>query len=56
MTYKTNRGLASASKADRHRVASSGGSAPHPKGRGMQLVDKKRRREIAAMGGKARHS
>lgn len=56
MTKKNTptRGLASASKEDCKRVASMGGRAPHPNGRGMQNVDPKRRIEIARLGGLAR--
>lgn len=55
MTAQSNRGLASADESTRRRVASAGGSAPHPRGRGMQRVSPEKRREIASKGGRARH-
>jgi hypothetical protein len=46
------RGLASASKATRRRVAAAGGKAPH-RMRGLQAASLQTRRRVAAMGGKA---
>lgn len=49
---KTKRGLASASKSTRRRVAAAGGNAPH-RLRGLQAASLQTRRRVAAMGGKA---
>lgn len=54
-TTKPKRGLASASKKTRQRVARMGGEAHHPKGRGLQNADKKTRQRVARAGGKASH-
>lgn len=52
---KSKRGLASASKKTRQRVARMGGEAAHPKGRGLQNADKATRQRVARAGGKASH-
>jgi hypothetical protein len=49
---KGKRGLASATKSTRRRVAASGGRAPH-RLRGLQAASLQTRRRVAAMGGKA---
>ena len=49
---QVKRGLASASKETRKRVASAGGKAPH-KLRGLQAASVETRKRVAAMGGKA---
>lgn len=46
------RGLASASRITRRRVAAAGGKAPH-RLRGLQAASDATRRRVAAMGGKA---
>lgn len=52
---KTNRGLASADKATRQRVAQAGGQAPHRK-RGLQAADPETRERVARAGGAAPHA
>jgi len=56
MTNKDNekRGLASADKETRERVASEGGKAPHEK-RGLEATDEETRERVASEGGKASH-
>ena len=49
---KSKRGLASASKLTRRRVAAAGGKAQH-RLRGLQAASLQTRRRVAAMGGKA---
>ena len=49
---KGKRGLASASKATRKRVAGAGGKAPH-RLRGLQAASKATKRRVAALGGRA---
>jgi len=49
---KIQRGLASASRTTRRRVATAGGKAPH-RLRGLQAASAATRRRVAAMGGKA---
>ena len=51
---KDKRGLASADRETRERVASEGGSAPH-KERGLQAADDRTREEVARKGGEAHH-
>lgn len=53
MKIASKRGLASASKEMRQRVASLGGRSVHPNGRGMQNVPQKKRIQIARLGGMA---
>lgn len=48
---QVKRGLASASKETRKRVASAGGKAPH-KLRGLQAASAETRKRVAAMGGR----
>ncbi|MHB8565553.1 MAG: hypothetical protein ACYC7D_04295 [Nitrososphaerales archaeon] len=53
MTEHRRRGLASASKEDRHRVAMQGGNAHHEV-RGLQGADPETRSAVAKLGGFAR--
>jgi hypothetical protein len=48
----SKRGLASADKQTRERVAQLGGKAPHNK-RGLQAADQKTRVMVAQMGGRS---
>ena len=52
---KRNRGLASANKETRIRVASKGGKAPHTE-RGLEAANPDTRRRVASKGGKASHN
>lgn len=49
----SKRGLASADKETRERVASEGGSAPHEE-RGLQAADEQTRKEVARKGGESK--
>ena len=49
-----DRGLASADKETREKVAKKGGEAPHEK-RGLQAADEETRERVAREGGKASH-
>ena len=48
----SNRGLASADKETRERVARAGGEAPHDE-RGLQAADEETRKRVAREGGKS---
>ncbi|MDN5868253.1 MAG: hypothetical protein L0H55_12775 [Candidatus Nitrosocosmicus sp.] len=50
-----DRGLASANKETRERVARTGGEAPHDE-RGLQAADEETRKRVALEGGKAYNS
>ena len=52
---KIKRGLASADKKTRERVASEGGKAPHDE-RGLEAADEETRERVASEGGKSSRS
>lgn len=54
MVRKSKRGLASADRSTRQRVASMGGSA-YRRERGFQTMDRGVRHEISAKGGRHSH-
>ena len=52
MSSDNNKGLASADKETRERVARKGGEAPHEE-RGLQAADEETRERVAREGGKS---
>jgi len=54
MANNDKRGLASASKQTRERVAKAGGNAPHDV-RGFQAMDEETHHDISVKGGKSSH-